>query len=156
MLEFYLCLFGGMLGLHKFYVKDYKRGILYAVTGGLFFVGWIYDIVKLYKETGLAEKRQDKRVAKAEAKAKAREQRKAALAAEKEKAEQMDREGIAYCPSCKSTSIQYVERRQRLSVGRAVVGTVLLNPVWGAVGAVTSNKRQGMVKCLRCGFSWRL
>lgn len=65
-------------------------------------------------------------------------------------------EGAAYCPKCKSTSIQYTERRKQLSVGRAVVGGVLTGGVGAAVGAVTSNKYKGQVKCLNCGKQWKM
>ena len=46
--RFYLCLFGGPVGLHKFYEKDYKKGFLYLFTLGLFMFGWIADCIKLY------------------------------------------------------------------------------------------------------------
>lgn len=45
MLEFLLCLFGGMFGLHKFYIKNYKLGIIYLITLGLFGIGWILDTI---------------------------------------------------------------------------------------------------------------
>lgn len=41
---FMLCLFGGMLGLHKFYVGKIGGGLLYLFTAGLFGIGWIIDI----------------------------------------------------------------------------------------------------------------
>lgn len=76
--------------------------------------------------------------------------------AEKERMRQMDAEGIPYCPKCKSASVQYVERRKQLSLGRAVVGGVLTNGIGAAVGAVTSKKRKGIMKCLKCGNEWKL
>ena len=36
----------GLLGLHKFINKEIGMGILYFLTGGLFLVGWIFDIKK--------------------------------------------------------------------------------------------------------------
>ena len=47
MLEFLLCLLGGMFGLHKFYRKEYKKGFLYLFTLGLFGIGWMVDTVRL-------------------------------------------------------------------------------------------------------------
>lgn len=44
---FFLCLFGGFLGLHKFYEGKIGMGILYLFTGGLFFVGIIIDIIAI-------------------------------------------------------------------------------------------------------------
>lgn len=67
---------------------------------------------------------------------------------------QMKIEGTAYCPKCKGTSIQYVERRKQLSIGRGIVGS-FISPLGGAVGAVTSKKYKGFVKCLNCGYKWK-
>lgn len=39
--------FGGWLGVERFYVGDYLKGIIYLLTGGLFCFGWIYDIFKI-------------------------------------------------------------------------------------------------------------
>ena len=40
-----LCIFGGVLGFHKFYVGKVGIGILYLLTGGLLGMGWIVDII---------------------------------------------------------------------------------------------------------------
>lgn len=37
---------GGWLGIHKFMDKQIGIGILYLLTGGLFGIGWIIDIIK--------------------------------------------------------------------------------------------------------------
>lgn len=42
-----LCIFGGLFGLHYFYVGKIGRGILYLLTCGLFMFGWIVDIFKI-------------------------------------------------------------------------------------------------------------
>lgn len=42
-----LCVFGGMFGLHQFYVGRIGKGILYAFTAGMFLLGWFGDIVKI-------------------------------------------------------------------------------------------------------------
>lgn len=41
---------GGWFGLHKFLKGEKKLGILYLFTYGLFFVGWIYDMVNECKK----------------------------------------------------------------------------------------------------------
>ena len=47
---FFLCLFLGYLGAHKFYEGRIGLGILYLVTLGLFGIGWAIDtIVLLFK-----------------------------------------------------------------------------------------------------------
>ena len=74
----------------------------------------------------------------------------------KQNVKRMEKEGVAHCPKCKGTSIQYVERRKRLSLGRAVTGGVLLGPIGAGVGATTSKKYKGFVKCLNCGYKWKV
>lgn len=39
-----LCIFGGIFGLHYFYVGRFGKGILYFFTVGIFMFGWIKDI----------------------------------------------------------------------------------------------------------------
>lgn len=46
--SFLLCLFLGFLGIHKFYEGRVLLGILYLLTGGLFCVGVIIDLVILF------------------------------------------------------------------------------------------------------------
>ena len=45
---FFLCLFLGYLGVHKFYEGRVLLGIVYFFTGGLLGVGVIYDLVVLF------------------------------------------------------------------------------------------------------------
>ena len=42
-----LCIFLGGLGIHRFYVGKIGTGILYLLTGGLFGIGWIVDIIMI-------------------------------------------------------------------------------------------------------------
>lgn len=42
-----LCIFGGFIGLHNFYVGRVGRGVLFALTAGLFLFGWIGDIIAI-------------------------------------------------------------------------------------------------------------
>lgn len=44
---FFLCLFLGFLGVHKFYEGRVGAGILYLLTLGLFGIGWLIDCVVL-------------------------------------------------------------------------------------------------------------
>lgn len=45
--SFFLCLFLGFLGAHKFYEGKTGMGILYIFTCGLFGIGWIVDIIAI-------------------------------------------------------------------------------------------------------------
>ena len=44
---FFLCLFLGVLGAHKFYEGKVGMGILFLLTGGLFGIGWLVNTVVL-------------------------------------------------------------------------------------------------------------
>jgi restriction system protein len=47
---FFLCLFLGFIGAHKFYEGKIGAGILYLFTGGIFGIGWLIDcIILLFK-----------------------------------------------------------------------------------------------------------
>lgn len=42
---FFLCLFLGFIGAHKFYEEKTGMGILYIFTCGLFGIGWLIDTI---------------------------------------------------------------------------------------------------------------
>lgn len=42
---FFLCLFLGYLGFHRFYVGKVGTGIIYLFTFGFFGIGWILDLI---------------------------------------------------------------------------------------------------------------
>ena len=44
---FFLCLFFGVFGMHKFYEGRIGPGILYLFTFGLFGIGWFIDLIVL-------------------------------------------------------------------------------------------------------------
>lgn len=44
-IAFLLCLFGGFLGLHKFYERKVLAGLIYLCTVGLFGFGWVIDCI---------------------------------------------------------------------------------------------------------------
>ncbi|CCH48354.1 TM2 domain-containing protein [Pseudodesulfovibrio piezophilus] len=43
-----LCAVGGMFGVHQFYVGRIGMGITYALTCGLFGIGWFLDSIKIW------------------------------------------------------------------------------------------------------------
>lgn len=44
---FFLCLFLGFIGAHKFYEGKTGMGVLYLFTGGLCGIGWFIDLISL-------------------------------------------------------------------------------------------------------------
>ena len=46
-----LCIVLGFVVAHQFYVGSIGKGILYLFTGGVFFIGWIGDIIKIASGT---------------------------------------------------------------------------------------------------------
>jgi len=42
-----LLTFLGMLGFHRFYMGKFITGLIWLITGGLFFFGWLYDFCTL-------------------------------------------------------------------------------------------------------------
>ena len=44
---FFLCLFLGFFGAHKFYEERIGMGLLYLFTGGLFGFGWFFNLLSL-------------------------------------------------------------------------------------------------------------
>lgn len=43
-----LLLFGGLFGIHKFYLKKWFKGISYLFTCGFFGVAWLFDLISLF------------------------------------------------------------------------------------------------------------
>ena len=45
-----LLAFLGVFGIHRFYMGKWLTGLLWLLTGGLFFVGWLYDLWTLNEQ----------------------------------------------------------------------------------------------------------
>ena len=51
----------GVLGMHKFYLRQPILGCLYFCTAGLFVVGWMYDLATLPDQVDRCNERMDRR-----------------------------------------------------------------------------------------------
>ncbi len=47
LLAYALWMLWGVLGVHRLYLGKWRTGLLFAVTGGLFGLGWLYDLATL-------------------------------------------------------------------------------------------------------------
>ena len=66
----------------------------------------------------------------------------------KERIEQMDRDGVAYCPKCYSTSL--TANKKGFGIGKAVIGAAIVsNPIGLIAGNINAKKVR--VTCLKCG-----
>lgn len=45
---FNLCLYGGIFGAHRFAMGRWVTGLVYLLTCGLFFAGWLVDLLQLF------------------------------------------------------------------------------------------------------------
>ena len=52
-IAYLLWFFFGFFGIHKFYLDKIFIGILYILTGGLFFIGWFVDLFTLPAQVDL-------------------------------------------------------------------------------------------------------
>ena len=49
----FLCLFLGLVGAHKFYEEDIPAGIVYLCTGGSCGIDWVVDLILLLRRSNL-------------------------------------------------------------------------------------------------------
>ena len=53
-----LLTFLGVFGVHRMYMRKWISGILYLLTGGLFLIGYLYDLVTLNDQINLINARE--------------------------------------------------------------------------------------------------
>lgn len=47
LITFLLCFFGVFLGLHNYYLGNYKRAVLFTISVGGFGFWWVSDLIKI-------------------------------------------------------------------------------------------------------------
>lgn len=155
-IEFFLCLFLGFFGVHKFYKKKIGIGILYFFTAGMICLGWIYDSIILFKLAFL-NKEETKEYTemvkiKEEKLALKKEQRELEYNNYLQAREERKNSKEACCPRCGSTSL--TANKKGWSLGKGLVGAALINPIGGiATGMLGKNKI--IIICLKCGKQFK-
>ena len=81
----------------------------------------------------------------------ARDTRDAKIAEDKLKKNEMDEQGIPYCPKCLSTSLS--AQKKGGSIVKGLVGGAILGPVGLLAGGIGRNKMD--LYCLKCGNKFR-
>lgn len=69
---------------------------------------------------------------------------------EAQRLQQLERDGIPYCPKCHSTSLS--AHKKGFGFGKAVVGVLVAGPIGLAAGGLGSGKVK--VTCLKCGHQF--
>lgn len=147
-----LCIFGFFLGLHNWYLGNYKRAVLFTITIGGFGIWWIYDIIKIVTDTRYIEhyngeytkeEKENQFTKRIENQAKIDEikQKRAPI-----------NDDVVRCPKCGSSQLS--ANKKGFSLGKAVAGGVLLVPIAGvATGMIGKNKI--IITCLNCGKQFK-
>lgn len=143
-----LCLFGAFIGLHNWYLGNYKRALLFTFTVGGFGIWWISDLIKIIKDpdyiknyyNGYEVHREEKR-----------EELLNKMNTIREK-NYVSKDHQVRCPKCGSTQLS--ANKKGFSLGKAVAGGVIVAPIAGvATGMIGKNKV--IVTCLNCGKQFK-
>lgn len=65
--------------------------------------------------------------------------------------EAMEKDGIAYCPKCHSTSLS--ANKKGFGIGKAIVGAWAAGPIGLAAGNIGAKKIE--ITCLKCGHQFK-
>ncbi|MDU5108881.1 MAG: TM2 domain-containing protein [Clostridium sp.] len=160
-IEFFLCLFLGYFGVHKFYEKKIGKGVLYFFTVGLFGFGWIYDCIVLFglafltNEASLKKREEalkEKEIIKQEQQLIKQQEREITYNEYVQAREERKNNKEVCCPRCGSTSLS--ANKKGWSLGKGIAGAVLINPIGGvATGMIGKNKI--IITCLKCGKQFK-
>lgn len=147
-IAFLLCLFGAFLGLHNWYLGDYKRATLFTFTVGGFGIWWISDLIKIVTDPDFLENYYDGYKTYKENK---QEERLEKLNEIRERNYVPEGHQVR-CPKCGSTQLS--ANKKGFSLGKAVVGGIVLNPILGAATGMIG-KDKIIVTCLNCGRQFK-
>lgn len=147
-----LCIFGIFLGLHHWYLGNYKKAILFLLTGGGLGIWWIYDIIKISTDERYIEHYNGEytQYEKENQFAKRVESQKKIDELNKKRTPIND--NVVRCPKCGSSHLS--ANKKGFSLGKAIAGGVILVPIAGvATGMIGKNKI--IITCLNCGKQFK-
>lgn len=164
-----LCIFGSVLGLHHYYLGDYKKGIIFTLTAGGFGIWWVHDIIMIISNDDFIDnyeldsgnrqmlgkidqeqeckKEESIRIMKSKPNVTNKKQ------GYKEYKEYRDSRGSRQvgCPRCGSTQI--TANKKGFSLGKALVGSAVTLPLGAVTGMIGKNKI--LITCLSCGKQFK-
>lgn len=161
-LSLVLCVFFGPFGFHKFYEGDIRAGILYFFTAGIFFFGWIKDIIKYatMKESDYdAEKMREEKKAEKRIKKEERDRR-----VEKAREQRQEKLRNRTCPKCGGRNFHaFVMEKEIMPEKRIMRHGLNLNPLHPLTFSKTKEKvvRKRVAKsvskfvCDDCGYIFK-
>lgn len=155
-----LCIGGSVLGLHHYYLGDYKKGIIFTLTAGGFGIWWIHDIIMIISKEDFIENYElhsdNKQMVDKIEKERKKEEFNRIMASKPvvsvQKHEYVASRAQVGCPKCGST--QLTANKKGFSLGKALVGGLVLVPIAGvATGMIGKNKI--LITCLSCGKQFK-
>jgi hypothetical protein len=146
-----LCIFSFFIGLHNWYLGNYKRAILFTITGGGLSLWWIYDIIKIATDERYIEHCRG---------AYTQEEKENQFAKSIELQKRKDElnvksvpinDEVVRCPKCGSSQLTANKKGFGLAKGAAGVLT------FGAYGVLAAGigKNKIIITCLNCGKQFK-
>ena len=112
------------------------------------------EVIKEKRRSELEKKKEDKKLAEDERKKEMERLRNAGRTVspyEQQRHQLIQDNNVAHCPKCGSTSLS--ADKKGFSTTKAIVGTLLVDPLIGVVAGSTG-KNKVIVTCLKCGHQW--
>ncbi len=146
-----LCIFSFFLGLHNWYLGNYKRAVLFTITGGGLSLWWIYDIIKIATDTRYIEHWNGEYTEEEKENQFTRRIQYQAKIDELKKKKAPINDDVVRCPKCGSSQLTANKKGFGLAKGAAGVLT------FGAYGVLAAGigKNKIIITCLSCGKQFK-
>lgn len=149
-IAFLLCLFGFVLGLHNWYLGNYKRAILFTFTAGGFGFWWFSDLMLIVKDYDYIENYYNGHKEYKEHKIQKQEERLEKITELRER-NFVQQDHQVRCPKCGGTQLSANKKGFGLAKGAAGVLT------FGTYGVLAAGigKNKILITCLNCGKQFK-